>query len=161
MRKKKRVKLSTFRSLGFDDSGPVPVEQLRQLPGNTCPTCPARTDKTCDTSCEGRQFLCVRCKKWRPYCFGGSDGLECNLCWVRIRERIVAYIKKRAWRRETTIVYHFELRLDEPTLTHGRVIDILFELVQENRLEWFGAEETKVVPKRAGSTPLKYRVRGK
>lgn len=127
-------------------------EELRQAKGKYLPRCPALKNRKCDGHCEGKEFKCVRCRRWRPYCFGGSDGDECTKCWVEIRDAIVDFVTKATFRREDTITTRFGLSEKESTLSPRRVEDILFDLVQEGRLEWFGAEEGT-----RGSGVLRYR----
>lgn len=114
--------------------------------GKPFPTCPATHTGECEPSlCLLREFRCVRCKQWRLFCCGHSEGAECAQCLEDIENRIIAYIaeSKRGYRRESKILYKFCGTNDvvagkdlENTLTHSRVEDILFELVNDDRLEW-------------------------
>lgn len=127
-------------------------EELREAKGKFLPRCPALKSRKCDGHCEGKEFKCLRCKRWRPYCFGGGDGDECTKCWVEIRDKIVDFVSSASFRREDTVVNRIVDFEKEPTLNANRVEDMLADLVHEGKLEWFGAEDGT-----RGSGILRYR----
>jgi hypothetical protein len=79
---------------------------------------------------------------------GGVIRIECDTCHESVRQKILRYVQSGRWRLETTIIRY--VCKYEGTWDESRVIDELFHLVQEKKLEWFGAEDSL-------SKPLKYR----
>lgn len=133
--------------------------------GRHLPRCPGHKDQTCEPSvCCLLEFRCIRCKKWRPFCFGHSESDECIACADAIEEKILKYVRasKRGYRRESRILYFLAGDHDivshgtEPTLTHKRIEDILFEMVHDKKLEWF--DDPKVAAADRGEEDLKYRI---
>ena len=102
------------------------------------------------------RFKCLRCKKWCDFSQGHTMGTgtkdkcapDCVDCWHEVQQKILRFVQRKKWRLETTITSY--VCKYEGTWTMERVIDELFHLVQEGKLEWFGAEGSL-------SKPLKYR----
>jgi hypothetical protein len=133
--------------------------------GRHLPKCPCHVDGTCEPSvCLLKEFHCMRCKQWRPFCFGHSASNECIDCSNAIEKKILDYVRnsKRGYRHESRILYmlagdHDGGTRNEPTLTHARIEDILFEMILDKKLEWVDkpANYTKVSD---GEEDLKYRI---
>lgn len=106
---------------------------------------------------KGKQFLCERCKRWRSWDLGHSEGNECIICWAEIERKILAFVKSASWRREDTITAYMVKQ--EPTLHFRRVEEWLAELVEvEGSLEWFSRNtEEKMGTNAYSSEPLRYR----
>lgn len=134
--------------------------------GKPLPRCPSTFKEKCEPSiCRLMEFHCVRCKKWRMFCFGHSESSECISCAEEIEEKILKYVResKRGYRRESRIRYFLAGTNDvvggtgvEPTLDYARIDDILFELVQDKKLEW--VEDAAVGEASRGEEDLKYRI---
>jgi predicted HTH transcriptional regulator len=62
---------------------------------------------------------------------------------LKLRAKVLAFVLENAWRSEDTVINHFE---------HPRAVieDALFDLVNDGKLEWFGAEGQ-------GDKPMRYR----
>jgi hypothetical protein len=69
-------------------------------------------------------------------------------CWRTVQQKILRFVQRKKWRVETTITSY--ICRYEGTWNMERVVDELFKLVQEKKLEWFGAEDSL-------SKPMKYR----
>lgn len=103
-------------------------------------------------------FLCNRCEKWKDFNQGhtmrnnrkegDACAPDCVDCWHIVQQKILLFILKKQWRLETTITSY--ICKVEPTWTMERVIDELFKLVKEAKIEWSGAEDSL-------ARPLKYR----
>lgn len=101
------------------------------------------------------RFLCNRCQKWKDFCQGHSVAVgnkeecapDCAECWREVQQKILLFVSRKKWRVETTIT-SYVCRV-EPTWTMERVVDELFILVKQKKLEWFGNEDSL-------SKPLKY-----
>jgi len=65
-----------------------------------------------------------------------------------VQKKILRFIQCKKWRLETTIASY--ICKYEGTWTMERVVDELFVLTREKKLEWFGADDSL-------SKPLKYR----
>jgi hypothetical protein len=108
------------------------------------------------TTEKGREFKCERCRRWRPFDEGHSEGFECVRCWYIIEKKIIAFVRSAKWRREDTIVSYIVKR--EPTLTKVRATAWLAELVEvDGSLEWYSASEEAIGTNRYMSEPMKYR----
>ncbi len=156
---KERASLPVIRKEGETHRN-WPGEEGRHLP-----KCPGHKDQTCEPSvCCLLEFHCLRCRKWRPFCFGHSESDECIACADEIEKKILKYVResKRGYRRESRILYFLAGDHDivghgtEPTLTHKRIEDILFEMVESKTLEWF--DDPKVAESDRGSEDLRYRI---
>lgn len=111
-------------------------------------------------------FRCVRCQKWRSFCLGHSEGDECILCEAALYQKLVDFVARapRGYRSELELLKHLLGKNmwaeKEPTLSYSRVEDMLFYLVEEGRLAWFGDNDRKR-RNRYGEfeqAPLKYRI---
>ena len=88
----------------------------------------------------GGRFACGR---YVGACVGGSDDNRCADCWVKywkdVERRIIRFVRA-ADRRETTLCKRFgRTGFDDD----GEIEDLLFAMVKEGKLEWFG--ERKVL----------------
>lgn len=146
-----------------------PREAHRPWAGETgrhLPRCPCNVDETCEPStCQLKEFHCVRCKNWRPFCFGHSESNECITCAEDIEKKILAYVQKskRGYRRESNIRYFLVGTNDvvgghdvEVTLNYSRIDDILYEMVLDKKLEWI--DDVTVAEVSRGEEDLKYRI---
>jgi len=114
------------------------------------------TKKLMESSTISARFKCLRCRKWKDFSqghtmvMGKSDQCApgCVDCWHEVQKKILQFVFNKQWRLETTITSY--ICKYEGTWTMERVIDELFQLVQEKKLEWFGAKDSL-------SKPLKYR----
>jgi hypothetical protein len=134
--------------------------------GRHLPRCPCNADETCEPSlCQLKEFHCVRCKRWWPFCFGHSESDECLACAEAIEQKILQYVQesKRGYRRESRIRYFLVGTNDvvgghdvEPTLDYARIDDILYEMVLDKKLEWIDNATVDDVSR--GEEDLKYRI---
>lgn len=68
------------------------------------------------------------------------------------RKQVVDFVRKKSFRRENTILRFMERFEDVPDHCYE-----LARLVEQGPLEWFGADEEKHGPDKAGEMQLMYR----
>lgn len=82
-----------------------------------------------------------------------ADGTpECRKCRNTLHEEVLRFVGRTSFRYESTIINRILAWKD--TYWVARVEDVLFELVQAGKLEWFGAEDAAYC--RPDRRPTKY-----
>lgn len=94
--------------------------------------------------------IVAACYDFYGSCLGGSEDDRCAVCNTKylglLRKALIRAVKAKAWRSEPSLCREFGG--DD---THTPTEDVLYELVRDGILEWFGDNDR----------PLRYRIRRK
>ena len=86
----------------------------------------------------------------------------CPNCRKKVEGIVLGIVAERSWRWESVIIRIAMHKVEGLSYHNGE--DLLFQLVQKNKLEWFGAEDAKTRPDRRPTQfegMLKYRIPSK
>lgn len=110
--------------------------------------------------CDGRCWGVFRCRapgmrfacgRYVCACNGGSDDNRCSECWCRLERAAPRLIRQllraSAWRSEVSLCKLIAGEDQNPL-----VVDALFALVRQKKIEWFGDNQHR------GDVPLRYRI---